>query len=91
MPRLIHQKAFGSGIGFGTLIAFVLSWLANHSLGWAPVHAVYSWFYVAYYGLTKSGMIAPFSSSDIPSTSTVLIACIIAIVAFVAAVRSARQ
>ena len=89
MLRSSHQTVLG--IGSGTLLAFVLSWFEHQSLGWAAIHAVYSWFYVAYYGLTKSGMIAPISSADLPSTFVVLIACGIAIVAFVAVMRSARQ
>ena len=35
-----------SGIGFGTAIALVLSWTANHSIGWLIVHGFFGWFYV---------------------------------------------
>lgn len=30
-------------VGGGTL-----SWLANHSIGWAMLHAIFGWFYVLY-------------------------------------------
>jgi hypothetical protein len=39
----------GSGIGLGSVIAAVLSYSVNKSIGWAIVHGVFSWFYVIYY------------------------------------------
>jgi len=43
----------GGGVSIGMLLAAVLSWTANHSFGWAFVHGLCSWFYVAYYLLTE--------------------------------------
>ncbi len=40
---------FGS---IGAVLAALLSWQMNHSIGWALVHAFFSWFYVIYHGLT---------------------------------------
>ena len=39
---------FGS---IGAVLAAVLSWKVNHSIGWALVHAFFSWFYVVYHWL----------------------------------------
>ena len=42
-----------SGIGFGSALAIAISWNANHSILWAILHGVFSWFYVIYYALTR--------------------------------------
>lgn len=34
---------------FGTGFAVALSWFANHSIGWAILHAIMGWVYVAYW------------------------------------------
>ena len=36
------------GISMGTALAMILSWSANHSIFWAIVHGICSWFYVIY-------------------------------------------
>lgn len=36
-------------IGFGNIIAIVLSWSANHSILWAFIHDLFGWFYVLYH------------------------------------------
>lgn len=41
----------GSGIGLGSIIAVVLSWSVNHSILWAILHGVLSWFYVIYWAI----------------------------------------
>ena len=33
----------------GSTLAVVLSWGANHALGWAIIHGMLSWLYVVYY------------------------------------------
>lgn len=38
-----------TGIGLGTLIAVLLSWMVNKSILWAIVHGFFGWFYVIYY------------------------------------------
>ncbi|MEY3395768.1 MAG: hypothetical protein RL346_2005 [Verrucomicrobiota bacterium] len=39
------------GIGLGTIIAVIISWSTNHSILWAVIHGILSWFYVIYYAL----------------------------------------
>ena len=41
------------GVGFGSALAITISWSANHSILWAIIHGVLSWFYVIYYALTR--------------------------------------
>lgn len=48
-----NSTGCGGGIGLGTVIAVVLSWSANHSIGWAILHGLLSWFYVIYYLIFK--------------------------------------
>lgn len=33
----------------GIVIAVILSWGINHSIGWAILHGILSWIYVIYY------------------------------------------
>jgi hypothetical protein len=35
-----------NGIGLGSVIAVVVSWTANQSIGWAIVHGFLGWFYI---------------------------------------------
>lgn len=35
--------------GLGLVIAVVVSWSVNHSVGWAIVHGFIGWLYVIYY------------------------------------------
>jgi len=42
-----------SGIGFGSALAITMSWSANHSILWAIVHGLFSWFYVIYYAVFR--------------------------------------
>lgn len=44
-----RNDAAKAGIGFGVALAITISWTANHSILWAIVHGVLSWFYVIYY------------------------------------------
>jgi hypothetical protein len=48
------QEAAKAGITFGTALAIVISWSQHHSILWAIVHGILSWFYVIYYALTRS-------------------------------------
>ena len=38
-----------TGISFGSALAIVISYSQWHSIGWAIVHGLLSWFYVIYY------------------------------------------
>jgi hypothetical protein len=69
------------GFGLGTVVAFALSWARNHSLLWAIVHAVYSWFYVAYVGLIEAGILAPIDSSAFPPALAAIIAGLLFVIA----------
>jgi len=40
------------GIGIGTIIAAVLSWMTWHSIGWCIIHGILGWLYVIYWLLT---------------------------------------
>jgi hypothetical protein len=42
-----------SGISFGSALAITISWSKWHSILWAMIHGVLSWFYVIYYALTR--------------------------------------
>lgn len=42
-----------SGIGLGAALAVTISWSANHSILWAILHGIFSWFYVIYYAMTR--------------------------------------
>ena len=41
------------GIGFGTVLAIVISYTHLHSILWAIIHGIFSWFYVVYFLLVK--------------------------------------
>ncbi len=45
----------GATIGFGSVLAMILSWSANHAIGWAIIHGLLNWFYVVYYLFTHPG------------------------------------
>ena len=43
-------KEYGAaGIGFGSALAMVISWSQWHSIWWAIIHGICSWFYVIYF------------------------------------------
>jgi hypothetical protein len=42
-----------AGVGFGSALAITISWSVNHSILWAIIHGVFSWFYVIYYAVMK--------------------------------------
>jgi hypothetical protein len=37
-----------AGLGFGSALAMILSFQLNHSILWAILHGICSWFYVIY-------------------------------------------
>jgi hypothetical protein len=47
------ETAAKAGIGFGCALAIVLSWTANHAVGWAVIHGLLGWFYVIYFLITN--------------------------------------
>lgn len=38
-----------TGITFGSTLAIAISWSLHHSVIWACIHGLLSWFYVIYY------------------------------------------
>lgn len=40
-----------AGLGFGGVLAIIISWSVNHSILWAIIHGFLGWFYVIYYVL----------------------------------------
>lgn len=42
-----------AGISFGSALAIVISWSVNHSVLWAILHGLFSWFYVIYYIIVR--------------------------------------
>ena len=47
--QTIVKKSVKTGISFGSALAMVISYTAWHSIGWAILHGLFSWFYVLYY------------------------------------------
>ena len=43
-----------AGVGLGNALAITISWSLYHSIGWAIVHGICTWFYVIYYACTRS-------------------------------------
>ena len=50
----VGKESVRAGISFGSALAIVISWSQNHSILWAIVHGIFSWFYVIYYALTRN-------------------------------------
>ena len=42
-----------TGASFGSVLAIVISYTANHSVLWAIIHGILSWLYVFYYVIFK--------------------------------------
>jgi len=47
------QVVAQTGIGLGSAIAVVCSWQRNRSILWAILAAIFSWFYVLYFAMTR--------------------------------------
>lgn len=50
----VGRESVKAGISFGSALAIVISWSQNHSILWAIVHGILSWFYVVYFALTRN-------------------------------------
>jgi hypothetical protein len=48
-----QAEAARAGITFGTALAITISWSQNHSILWAILHGIFSWFYVIYFAITR--------------------------------------
>lgn len=52
----IEVRQFGwHGVSFGSALAMAISFNVNHSIGWAILHGLFSWFYVLYFAFFVSG------------------------------------
>jgi len=49
----INNTVIQGGVGLGSVIAVVTSWSRNESILWAIFHAIFGWFYVIYFALTR--------------------------------------
>lgn len=47
------NEAASAGITFGCALAMAISFNVNHSILWAILHGILSWFYVLYYAVTR--------------------------------------
>ena len=47
--QTIVKNSVKTGISFGSALAMVISFSTWHSVGWAILHGICSWFYVIYY------------------------------------------
>ena len=45
----ITKTTAGGGIGFGAVLAMVISYVEWHSVGWAILHGALNWIYVVYF------------------------------------------
>lgn len=50
---IVQQEVIRNGIGFGSALAIAISFTTHKSVLWAIIHGLFSWFYVAYYVLTR--------------------------------------
>ncbi len=41
------------GVTFGSALAIAISFTTHHSVLWAIIHGIFSWFYVIYYVATR--------------------------------------
>ena len=47
--RKTITRTVQTGISFGSALAMIISYANWHSVGWAILHGLLSWFYVIYY------------------------------------------
>lgn len=50
---VVQREVIRNGVGFGSALAMAISFSTHKSVLWAIVHGILSWFYVAYYVLTR--------------------------------------
>jgi len=51
--RIYSVRSEGAkyGVSFGSALAMVISYSANHSILWAILHGIFGWLYVVYAAL----------------------------------------
>jgi len=50
---MANRTIAATGISFGSALAITISWSLWHSVLWAIIHGILSWFYVIYYVVTR--------------------------------------
>lgn len=45
----IKTESTSYGVAFGSVLAIVVSYDANHSIPWAIVDGLFGWFYIIYF------------------------------------------
>lgn len=50
----IRTESAKYGVGFGSALAMVISYSANHSIPWAIIHGILGWLYVVYFALVRT-------------------------------------
>ena len=53
MLALMMEYMTVATIGFGSVLAMIISWNRNASVLWAVIHGWCGWFYVIYYSLQR--------------------------------------
>ena len=54
MAEYRYRSEFArSGISFGSALAIAISWSLHHSIFWAILHGIFSWFYVIYFAIVR--------------------------------------
>ena len=46
-----NKTATSSGVGIGSIIAFILSYCTWHSIGWGILHFFFGWAYILYFAI----------------------------------------
>jgi hypothetical protein len=52
-PMSTRVEVTKVGVSFGSALAIAISWSVHHSILWAIIHGIFSWFYVIYFALTR--------------------------------------
>lgn len=47
----LYTPLLGRTLSFGSMLAIVISYVENESIGWAIIHGLLSWFFVIYAAL----------------------------------------
>lgn len=50
---IVQREVIRNGVGFGSALAIAISFTTHKSVLWAIIHGLFSWFYVAYFVLTR--------------------------------------
>lgn len=51
------KTAASSGIGIGSVIAFIISYCTWHSIGWGIIHGLFGWAYVLYFAIVYTNIL----------------------------------